>query len=303
MPRAKDNSVANTGNDGVSGRGRGRGLLSACMPLEDHIGDICRKARLQTQTALDAAANAAGVAPAVLEHFESEGVCDAKLDVAGLAHAVGLNAAAAVRIATGWEPRAVDVARWSGLGMLTTKERFLVNSFVAWDAATLECALFDTGWYAADFFALVERHGLRPQHLFITHTHGDHVAALGEVRRRFPDIALHSNSSRAPAAQRVGQGQVFAVGDLRVESRLTPGHAEDGVTYVVSHWPDAAPLVAVAGDTIFAGSLGKDFNTPELAQRAVREQILSLPLDTLICPGHGPLTTVGEERENNPFFA
>jgi glyoxylase-like metal-dependent hydrolase (beta-lactamase superfamily II) len=48
--------------------------------------------------------------------------------------------------------------------------------------------------------------------------------------------------------------------------------------------------------------MGKDFNTPELAQRKIREEILSLPPETLVCPGHGPLTTIAEELENNPFF-
>ena len=72
---------------------------------------------------------------------------------------------------------------------------------------------------------------------------------------------------------------------------------------MVGGWSGDAPAVAVVGDAIFAGSMGKDFNTPELAREKVREEILSLPSETLICPGHGPLTTVGEELENNPFFS
>jgi glyoxylase-like metal-dependent hydrolase (beta-lactamase superfamily II) len=74
------------------------------------------------------------------------------------------------------------------------------------------------------------------------------------------------------------------------------------VTYVIEGWPDNAPAVAVVGDAIFAGSMGKDFSTPELAQAKVRDEILSLPGGTLICPGHGPLTTAAEEQSNNPFF-
>jgi glyoxylase-like metal-dependent hydrolase (beta-lactamase superfamily II) len=89
---------------------------------------------------------------------------------------------------------------------------------------------------------------------------------------------------------------------LRVDVRLTPGHAEDGVTFVIAGWAGGASSVAVVGDAIFAGSMGKDFNTPELAQRKIREEILSLPPETLVCPGHGPLTTIAEELENNPFF-
>jgi hydroxyacylglutathione hydrolase len=92
------------------------------------------------------------------------------------------------------------------------------------------------------------------------------------------------------------------VGSLSVNARLTPGHAADGVTYVIEGWADQMPPVAVVGDAIFAGSMGKDFQTPEIAQAKVREEILSLPAATVICPGHGPLTTVGEEQAHNPFF-
>ena len=77
---------------------------------------------------------------------------------------------------------------------------------------------------------------------------------------------------------------------------------EDGVTFVIDGWENNAPAVAIVGDAIFAGSMGKDFNTPQLAKAKVLEEILSLPDDTLICPGHGPLTTVGEEKEYKPFF-
>ena len=89
---------------------------------------------------------------------------------------------------------------------------------------------------------------------------------------------------------------------MGVTARLTPGHAIDGVTYVVDGWRGGVPAVAVVGDAIFSGSMGKDFSTPELAQSKVSEEILSLPEETLICPGHGPLTTVSEELAHNPFF-
>ena len=58
----------------------------------------------------------------------------------------------------------------------------------------------------------------------------------------------------------------------------------------------------MVGDAIFAGSMGKDYSTPELAQSKVKEQIFSLPEDALICPGHGPVTTVSQELNHNPFF-
>ncbi|MBC8325027.1 MAG: MBL fold metallo-hydrolase [Verrucomicrobia subdivision 3 bacterium] len=272
------------------------------MSLEDHIGDVCRKARLQTGTPISAAAALAGLTEAQLKEWETEGVIEAPVNIAALADRLGLNAAKAQGVANGWEPAPVDLARWGELRVVTTAEGFEVNSYVAWDAASRVGAIFDTGWFAKDLFRIADEHELDVQHLFITHMHGDHVAAIGDVRKRWAEIVLHSNNSGAPERNRVVPGEAVSVGGLSVTARLTPGHSEDGVTYVIKGWPGNAPAVAVVGDAIFAGSMGKDFNTPELAQSKVREEILTLPGDTLICPGHGPLSTVAEEQANNPFF-
>jgi glyoxylase-like metal-dependent hydrolase (beta-lactamase superfamily II) len=74
------------------------------------------------------------------------------------------------------------------------------------------------------------------------------------------------------------------------------------VTYNVGNFPEDAPGIAIVGDCIFAGSMGTGFQSTDLLKQSVREKIFSLPGDTLICPGHGPLTTIQEEKENNPFF-
>jgi hydroxyacylglutathione hydrolase len=178
-----------------------------------------------------------------------------------------------------------------------------VNCYLVWDGATREAALFDTGWAAQPVFGLIASHRLELAHLFITHGHHDHVAALGEIRRRCPNAKLHSGSAHAPTAPRTRPEDWVRIGPLRIATRPTPGHADDGVTYVIEGWPGAAPPVAIVGDALFAGSMGR---TPgpafETARRAICEGIFSLPGETLICPGHGPVTTVGEELANNPFF-
>ena len=272
------------------------------MPLEDHIGDICRKARLQTKTPVAEVSSVAGLSEAQLHEWETEGVIDVDVNVEGLAALVGLDVAKAKAIADGWIPEPVDLSQWSELRVVTTADGFEVNSFVAWDPATHVAAIFDTGWFANDLFQIADENELMVEHLFITHMHGDHIAAMGDVRKRWPEIQLHTDNSGAPQKSRVNIGESVGVGSLSVMARLTPGHAEDGVTFLIEGWENSAPTVAVVGDAIFAGSMGKDFNTPQLAQTKVREEILSLPADTLICPGHGPLTTVGEEVAHNPFF-
>src|SRR5262249_34259926 len=123
------------------------------------------------------------------------------------------------------------------------------------------------------------------------------------VRARFPTIRLHTSARHAPPQHRNRPNDFIHVGNLRVTNRDTPGHAEDGVTYVVGNFPDDMAGVAIVGDAIFAGSMGGAPGLGGLARQKVRDQILSLPPGTLICPGHGPLTTVGEEKTANPFFA
>jgi glyoxylase-like metal-dependent hydrolase (beta-lactamase superfamily II) len=113
---------------------------------------------------------------------------------------------------------------------------------------------------------------------------------------------MHLGSRNAPVAQRLQPGEAFQVGGLQITHRETPGHAEDGVTYLVTGWPDNAPPVAVVGDTIFAGSMGNGNGAWDLAKQKIKDEILSLPPETLLCPGHGPLTTVAEETAHNPFF-
>ena len=134
-------------------------------------------------------------------------------------------------------------------------------------------------------FRLVREYKLNLEHLFITHTHGDHIAALSDVRKRYPEINLHSGSEHAPSEQRVAPGNLESLGSIRIGCRLTPGHAADGITYIIDCWPNDAPMVAVVGDAIFAGSMGKDYSTPIAAQKNIREEILSLPpvLQALLC--------------------
>ena len=155
------------------------------MPLEDHIGDICRKARIQNGTEMAAAAAAAGVDEALLHVFETDGPSAAKVNVGALAELLGLDVAKAERVANGWEPAAVDLSAWRELRVVTTAEGFEVNSFMAWDPDTRAAVIFDTGWFADDLFVLADENELDVGHLFITHMHGDHVAALGDMRKRW----------------------------------------------------------------------------------------------------------------------
>ena len=273
------------------------------MNLEDHLGDIIRKARAMSNVSASAAAAAAGVSEAELSALEETGRLAKKINFAALGNLAGLNPQKLEAIAGGWLPSPEDLSRWREIRAFTTAgDGFTVNCYLVWDEVTRDAALFDTGLDAKPVLDTVAAEQLQLRHIFITHSHWDHVQSLPKIREAWPKVRLHSGSQNAPVDQRNKTAEIVHLGGLRVTHRETPGHAEDGVTYIVGNWQEDAPHAAFVGDALFAGSIGRGNQSWDLARQKVREQILSLPPETLLCPGHGPLTTVAEEKEHNPFF-
>jgi len=273
------------------------------MNLEDHLGDIIRKARTMSGVSASAAATAAGISEAELAALEESGKAGAKVNLSALGKILGLHPQKLEAIASGWLPAQTDLSGWREIRVFSSSgEGLTVNCYLVWDEVTREAALFDTGLDAKPILDTIAAEQLQLRHVFITHSHWDHVEALPNIREAWPKARLHSGSKNAPVDQRNKPAEIVHLGGLRVTHRETPGHAEDGVTYIVGNWQEDAPHVAFVGDAIFAGSIGRGNQSWELARQKVREQILSLPAETLLCPGHGPLTTVAEEKEHNPFF-
>jgi glyoxylase-like metal-dependent hydrolase (beta-lactamase superfamily II) len=274
------------------------------MNLEDHLGDIIRKARGDmSQVSAAAAAKAAGLSGTELAALEETGRTGKQPDYAALAKLIGLNPAKLAGIAKGWLPQVQELNSWRELRLFSTAgEGMTVNCYLVWDEATRDAAVFDTGFDARPVLDCIAENRLQLRHIFITHSHYDHVEGLPQIREALSKARLHSGSRSAPVDQRNKPNEIVHLGGLRITHRETPGHADDGVTYIVGNWQDDAPHVAMVGDAIFAGSMGNGNGQWDLARQKIREQILTLPPTTLICPGHGPLTTVAQEKEHNPFF-
>jgi glyoxylase-like metal-dependent hydrolase (beta-lactamase superfamily II) len=273
------------------------------MNLEDHAGDVIRKGAMAAGVSEEVAAQAAGVSVAELKAYEESAQLSRPINFQALGGAIKLDGAKLERIAKGWLPAKPDMNQWRELRQITTSgSGMTVNCYLAWDEVSRDAALFDTGWEAAPILDLIAQNKLELRHIFLTHLHEDHVAALAEIRQKFPKAHLHSSAKSAPPQQRNRANDFIHLGSLRISNRDTPGHAEEGTTYIIGNWPEDGPHVAIVGDAIFAASIGRGNQSWDLAKQKVREQILSLPPTTLICPGHGPLTTVGEEKANNPFF-
>ena len=274
-----------------------------CVQLEDHPGDIIAKARAMNNVSTAAAAAAAGLSETELAALEESGQTAKKINFATLSPLLGLNAAKLEGIVNGWLPAPKDLSQWREVRVFTTtRDGTIVNCYLVWDEVTRDAALFDTGFDAQPILDCLAAEQLSLGHIFITHSHYDHVEALPKIRAAVPKARIHSGSKNAPVDQRNKPNEIIHLGGLRITYRETPGHAADGVTYLVGNWQEDAPYVALVGDAIFAGSIGRGNQSWDLARQKVREQIFTLPAETLICPGHGPLTTVAEEKAHNPFF-
>jgi glyoxylase-like metal-dependent hydrolase (beta-lactamase superfamily II) len=155
---------------------------------------------------------------------------------------------------------------------------WLSNAYLIASEPGGEAVFVDAGAPLEPLLAAVERERLRPTHLLVTHGHADHVAGLDELVRRF-GLAVTSGAVEA--------------GGLRIEALPTPGHSDDGVSFLVDG------ELCFTGDTLFRDSVGG--GPAEEIRRSVMGVLMSLPHHVRVLPGHAEETTIGREWEENPF--
>lgn len=267
------------------------------IPLEDNFNDIVSKA--MRGHGLDEAkvAAVAGLSVAQVQSLR-EGAWDA--DVARkVAPVLDLGADALVGLGEKrYTPAPVQIP---GLAQFNTPyEDMTVNSYLAWDEHTREAVAFDTGADCTDMLALLRDKNLSLSAILLTHTHGDHIFDLDRLKEKTGAPAFVGEREPVDGAQTFAAGKEFQVGKLQIGTRLTWGHSKGGITFVVQ---GLSRPVAVVGDAVFAGSMGGGGVSYADALSTNKAEILTLAEDTIICPGHGPMTTVGGEKRNNPFFA
>jgi hydroxyacylglutathione hydrolase len=268
------------------------------IPLEDNVSDIIGKAQRGLGISDSRLAEKSEV---TAEKIRS--VRDGDFDGAAverIAPVLKLDAAALRKLAGGkWQTEAVGEIE--GLAQFnTTYGDVTVNAYLGWDPVTREAVAFDTGANCGDMLQQVENKKLNVRLILLTHAHPDHVADLSRLRKATRAPVYISELEPEEGAQPIAEGKRFTVGSLEIEARLTSGHSPGGMTYVVT---GLARSIAVVGDSLFAGSMGGGNVSYQDALRNNREKILTLPDETIVCPGHGPLTTVGKEKRDNPFFA
>lgn len=194
------------------------------------------------------------------------------------------------------------------------------NCSVIGDEASREGMVIDPGDDIADILSLIHKHNLTIKQIVITHAHIDHVGGATKLRQATgAPILLNQNDlallkmldvqaawlgmatpGKVEIDQDLANGNSVKAGSLSASILHTPGHTEGSVCLYF-----APEKKLIAGDTLFAGSIGRT-DLPGGSYKKIisslHERVLALPDETVVVPGHGPLTTIGDERQSNPFL-
>lgn len=201
-------------------------------------------------------------------------------------------------------------------------ELFQENAYIAHLEGRSDCLVFDPGLDSQAIIDKLTQLKLEPAAILNTHGHADHIAGNRAMKRTWPDAPLvigandaskltnpienlsrsHGMDLISPGAdQLVSEGDLYKGAGLELEVLETPGHS---IGHVVFVWKTGTPWVVFGGDVLFQGSIGRtDFPDGSFEQlaAAIRNKLYTLPDDTLVLPGHGPTTTIGFEKQHNPF--
>jgi glyoxylase-like metal-dependent hydrolase (beta-lactamase superfamily II) len=276
------------------------------MPLEDELSDIIKKARTGQQRSVADVARASGLPKVELTELERGRAPRRPGQVQAVAKALGLREEPLAQVADGWTPKALPASVAHVETVLGSIGGYEVKGYIVHDGG--EAILIDTAYNATTMLELLARRNLRLRAICLTHGHSDHAEGIEEILNACPvpvylgpdDLDLLSWRPSSDVLKVPQNGEMLQIGGLTVRFMTTPGHTPGGVCYRVE---EAGGPICFAGDTLFAGSIGRS-NPAGLYHthlESVRRHVLTLAPDTLLFPGHGPATTVREELLHNPF--
>lgn len=257
--------------------------LADVSPLEDDVSYVWRKAMRGHQLDPAAMARACGVDGSAIDALIA-GTAGSALSekAASLLHLH----ADAVQALPRYQPRVPNVH--AVIGLRLPFETDWVNAWLIRDED--QVLLFDTGFDRDSACHALQPLGVADLQLFLTHDHRDHVGGIAGLR----SIVKKQHAMSYGQTQRIGAMELRCV-DLS-------GHCIPSYGYVIT---GLSRTICVVGDALFAGSIGgcADAFTYQMALRNLRHHVMTLPEDTILLPGHGPATTVGQEKRSNPFLA
>lgn len=269
--------------------------------LEDEFGDILEKARDGKNWSQNDLAAATGVPLADIERMERYELMPDDSVMRNLAHALDLDPNALQTIAhSAWAPQPPqDDPALELICLDVYMGMYPVKCYLIRCRETGESAVVDTGASPDAIIQKAQELRMKPSKILLTHAHPDHAGGLDKLDRAFNCPAWVHKKELQPRGSRdlrsVEDGDVLEVGKLKVEAIFTPGHTAGGISYKINE-------TILSGDTIFAGSMGRaNSSWPGLYESIIR-RLFCFPDATRLHPGHGPATTVGEEKRHNPFF-
>ena len=271
--------------------------------LEDEFGDIISKARRGQNMSQKETATAAGMSESDLSSMEKYTLNPTEAQVYKLAEELNLDGAKLLSIAKEeWEPKPIQQSDNDTFNVITVSAPvggWPVNAYLLICNATDEAAIIDTAASPNLILREISKHKVNPTAILLTHSHRDHTDGLPQIQNATGSKTyIHKNEPKPRSSSELHElvhADVVNVGKLKVSVLDTPGHTPGGCSF---HTHTAA----FVGDAIFAGSVGGPNISYQDEINSVRDNILSLPNNVRLFPGHGPTTTVGEEKLHNPFF-
>jgi glyoxylase-like metal-dependent hydrolase (beta-lactamase superfamily II) len=276
------------------------------MPLEDDLCDIIKKARTGKNLSVAELARVTGLPGADITALERGDQPRDRAEMRALADTLGLRLGPLEHIVLDkWMPQ--PTTPLAGIETVHGDVNgYAVKGYVIHDAG--EALLIDTAYNAPAMIEFLESHRLRLVGICLTHGHSDHSEGIQQLLKRW-SVPVYLGSGDAtllhwrPPDDRLASphdGLTLTVGRREVRCMTTPGHTPGGICYLTE---SQSQPVCFVGDTLFAGSIGRSCPPSLYATHldSVRERVLKLSQDSVLLPGHGPATTVKEEREHNPF--
>ena len=270
------------------------------IPIEDNFNDVVAKAQLGYGIA---DADLAARAEITMEDLAAVKAGEPRLAVLRRLARHLLLSPGALEVLAKKEayPRAPVFPR--GFALFNTPDgEQTVNNYLVWDPKSREAAVIDTGTDVSALLEFAAAERLRVKSILITHTHHDHVADLKRLAQATGAEVWSSDREPIdyPGARTFTANDYFHLGSIAIKALSTWGHSPGLTTFYVQglSWP-----LALCGDALFSASIGGSATHFREQIKNTRSRLFSLPKDTVIGPGHGPLTTLAHERKYNPFFA
>jgi glyoxylase-like metal-dependent hydrolase (beta-lactamase superfamily II) len=278
--------------------------LDIPVPLEDEVGDILDKAMLRAGLNEEALAKLAGVAASRIRDAIDYRPDFSAGELSRLAAVLGLNEVGLCALGCGRYPLPqIPVLPFCVFPLRMRHGIGMANAYVVAECGSAEGVLFDTGPDIEALDASWPAPIRRVEAVFLTHVEAEHAGGLCDVVRRFGRASASCPvGATVPCGVPMGEGESREFSAFEVTALSTPGHSSAHNCYLVrAPGARAGTALLISGDLIFAGSTGcAHFCHRQLADN-VRRVLHALPADTVIAPGHGPMTTVGHELRYNPF--